>query len=75
MAIVACNVHYPYLWVPAARGAVCVRGHPDHWEYHDCNHTPAIHVCLHWRAALQGEKKRWSEAQAQVKVGMKGEPA
>lgn len=38
----------------AARGAVCVCGHQDHRQHHDRHHSAAVHVCLYWGAALQG---------------------
>ena len=42
----------------AARGAVCVRGHPHHREHRPGHHPPAVHVRLHRRPALQGEPRR-----------------
>ena len=68
-------VHEPYLWVSAACGAMCVRGHPDHRKYHDRDHAPAVHVRLHWCAALQGERKHWkgSDVSQGGEVGMKDE--
>jgi len=75
LAVMACGVHEPYLWVSAACGAMCVRGHPDHRKYHDRDHAPAVHVRLHWCAALQGERKHWkgSDVSQGGEVGMKDE--
>lgn len=36
------------------RGAVRVRGDPNHRQHLDCHNTPSVHVCLHWSSALQG---------------------
>lgn len=45
----------PILLPIAARGPVCVCGHPDHWEHCNCHHSAAVHVRLHWGPALQGK--------------------
>lgn len=36
----------------AARCPVCLRGHQDHREHHDCHHAAAVHVRLYRSAAL-----------------------
>lgn len=38
-----------------ARGAVRVCCHSHYREHRAGHHAPAVHVCVHWSAALQGE--------------------
>lgn len=40
--------------ISPARGPVCLRGDPHHWEHCHRHLAPAVHVCLHWSAAVQG---------------------
>lgn len=56
--------------VPAARGAVCVRGHQNDRQHHDRHHATAVHVCLHRRAAVQGQRRKWIKSGSHTNLAL-----